>query len=111
MFRSIARPLMALAMIGCVCFVTWAALREYEVRRARTHLISYDQLPYGSMEECANPAPIQAIPPMAGKIPLRAAFLQQRVEEAAATGASELATRKPLRMIRDPYSAYSAVAV
>ena len=109
-FEAFKRPLAAIAVIGSVCFVTFVAIRDYGVRRHQT-LISYDRLPAGAMEECAYAPPAPALPPLAGKIPLRAAFLQQRVAEAAATAASDMATRKPLRMIRDPYSAYSAVAV
>lgn len=41
------------------------------------------------MEECAYAPPASALPPLAGKIPLRAAFLQQRVEEAATAGPRE----------------------
>ena len=71
-------------------------------------LISYEQLPpetgncdYDSTEaELAN---------LSDGTPLRARFIQQRVE--VNSGGSDIALRKPERMIRDPNSAYSAVAV
>src|ERR1051326_4551426 len=111
MTLSFRRSLAAVAVIGSICFVTFAARRDYKVRQ-KTRLVSYDRLPPGAMEDCTDAPPALNLPPLAGQIPLRAAFLQQRVEEAATTKAdSELATRKPLRMIRDPYAAYSAVAV
>src|SRR4030088_229046 len=40
---------------------------------------------------------------------LRAGLLQQTVEQGS--GGSEITSRQPVRMIRDPNSAYSAVAV
>ena len=76
-------------------------------------LVSYDRLPAGVFEECAyEPAAYEA-PPRAATMPLRAAFQQERVAANAldAASVSELATRKPVWMIRDPYAAYSAVAV
>ena len=52
--------------------------------------------------------------PASAKMPLRAALQQMRASAAADEGqgqAAEMNTRKPSRMIQDPYSSYSAVAV
>jgi len=76
-------------------------------------LVSYDRLPPGALEECVYEPPPHRLALQAGQMPLRA-FFQDRVAEVAANAASEaseFATRKPVRMIRDPYAAYSAVAV
>lgn len=73
-------------------------------------LVSYDQLPPEEGEACAYVPVSQTRPLLAGTIPLRSALLQARVAQALST-ASDVSQRKPLRMIRDPYAAYSAVAV
>lgn len=71
-------------------------------------LIAYDPIPSEEGEACAYEPVSETLPPMAGRMPLRSALLQARVAEATT---SDLSQRKPLRMIRDPYAAYSAVAV
>jgi DNA-binding beta-propeller fold protein YncE len=98
------RALAGVALIVGFCWIGWMALRETRINDPR--LVSYDRLPPETMEECDYQPVAAHLPAMAGKIPLRAALLQERV--AAASG---LAQRKPERMIRDPYAAYSAVAV
>src|ERR1700687_2982521 len=98
------RALAGVALISGFCLIGWMALRETRINDTR--LVSYDRLPLEAMEECEYQPVAARLPAMAGKIPLRAALLQERV--AAASG---LAQRKPERMIRDPYAAYSAVAV
>ena len=73
-------------------------------------LISVDPLPAAEGEMCEWE-------PASYPVPLRAALQELRTASAASAadegtnGAVNLSKRKPLRMIRDPYSAYSAVAV
>ena len=98
------RSLAGVVLVGGFGLITWVALREPRINDSR--LVSYDRLPPEALEECDYQPAAAQLPALAGKIPLRAALLQQRV--AAASG---LAQRKPERMIRDPYAAYSAVAV
>jgi hypothetical protein len=102
---STGRSLAGVALIGGgFCWIGWVALKETRIHDPR--LLSYDRLPPDAMEECDYQPVAAQLPPLAGKIPLRAALLQERV--AVASG---LARRKPERMIRDPYAAHSAVAV
>ena len=102
---STGRSLAGITLIGGgFCLIGWVTLKETRIHDSR--LVSYDRLPAGAMEECDYQPVAAQFAPLAGKIPLRAALLQERV--AAASG---LAQRKPERMIRDPYAAYSAVAV
>ncbi len=68
-------------------------------------LLSYDRLPPEDSEECAY-EPVSASAQPRGAIPLRSALLQARIADSA-----DMSQRQPLRMIRDPYAAYSAVAV
>jgi DNA-binding beta-propeller fold protein YncE len=70
-------------------------------------LVSYDTLPPEEGDACAY-EPVSETVPGTGNMPLRTALLQARVAQAAT---EDLSQRKPLRMIRDPYAAYSAVAV
>ena len=72
------------------------------------HLVSYDRLPPEAVEECAYEPGVAETAAWAGVLPLRSALLQSRV---AASNAADVSQRTPLRMIRDPYAAYSAVAV
>jgi DNA-binding beta-propeller fold protein YncE len=73
-------------------------------------LVSYDTLP---LEECAW-TPDSSGPALLAKMPLRQALMQAQVAQRAAGATSEpvdFSGRKPQRMIRDSYAAYSAVAV
>src|SRR5579871_618177 len=76
-------------------------------------LVAYDPFPPEDGEHCDYPLVPAAY---SGELPLRTALMQARVA-AGATSAENLfetqdaSQRKPLRMIRDPYAAYSAVAV
>jgi hypothetical protein len=70
-------------------------------------LISYDRLAPEQGEECAYQPVSEAAAPLAG-MPLRNALMQARI---AQPGYADLSQRPALRMIRDPYAAYSAVAV
>lgn len=72
-----------------------------------SRLLSYDRLPSEDGEECAY-EPVSETVPQAGAMPLRSALLQARIAQA---DSADMSQRQPLRMIRDPYAAYSAVAV
>jgi DNA-binding beta-propeller fold protein YncE len=80
----------------------------------RPRLVSYDLEP---PEDCTEPAAAQLLPDWSGKVPLRLAFQKQRAADNAKPSAdtqkppADLSQRRPERMIRDPYAAYSAVAV
>ena len=69
-------------------------------------LIAYEPLPSVEGEMCQWE-------PASAELPLRAALQQERLVARPADEAAvaEVAKRKPLRVIRDPYAAYSAVAV
>ncbi len=71
-------------------------------------LVSYDPLPPDNADCDYDSGAAQPANAPTG-IPLRAALMKQRVDQGPA--ASEIASRQPVRMIRDPDSAYSAVAV
>jgi DNA-binding beta-propeller fold protein YncE len=73
-------------------------------------LASIETLP---LEECAWSPDFAGTQPLS-KVPLRVALMQAQVAERAAAAAADprdFSARKPQRMIRDPYAAYSAVAV
>src|SRR6202521_480034 len=116
------RPLVRVAVVGGLGFLAWQALFSdlgsegpwaFAQKLIGTpRLVSYDRLP--GDDECAYEPTAAELPPRLGQIPLRAALLQQRgggTAAPAATDPSEVTQRKPERMIRDPYAAYSAVAV
>ena len=75
---------------------------------AGPRLLSYDRLPSEDGEACAYEPVSETSPPLAGAMPLRSALLQARI---AQPDAADMSQRKPVRTIRDPYAAYSAVAV
>jgi len=108
----VIKPLAGVSIIAAFCLTGWEVLDK---NPAISRLVSYDSLPPDSTEECAYQPVSLELPPLAGKIPLRAALLQERIAgnrgAAAASDPSGLVNRKPVRMIRDPYAAYSAVAV
>jgi DNA-binding beta-propeller fold protein YncE len=108
-FSAWARRAGTLAAVGTICLSAGILLTIAPERG----LVSYDRLSAGAFEECAyEPAAYEASARTA-TMPLGAAFQQEQVAATAleAASASEMATRKPVRMIRDPYAAYSAVAV
>jgi len=81
-------------------------------------IVAWEALAPDNAEECTDPpSPVaEQLPNWSGDIPLRQAFLQ--ADSSAATNAApasneaaDILARKPLRIIRDPNSAYSAVAV
>lgn len=90
----------------------WNAASEAALRKTSGHpqLISVEPLPVMDGEMC------QWVPASAA-ISLRAALRQERLaameagSEPDAAKRAEVASRKPLRTIRDRYSAYSSVAV
>jgi DNA-binding beta-propeller fold protein YncE len=75
--------------------------------RGGPRLVSYERFAPDEAEECAYQPVSETLPP-AGAMPLRNALMQARIAQSAST---DLSQRQPLRMIRDPYAAYSAVAV
>jgi len=77
-------------------------------RLAGPRLLAYDRLPSEDGEECAYEPVSTTRVPQASTMPLRSALLQARI---APGGSADMSQRQPLRMIRDPYAAYSAVAV
>jgi DNA-binding beta-propeller fold protein YncE len=115
--RIIAAATIALSLgliAGLVSFAGGATLARVAPRIAAAQaapgaqLISIQPEP---AEECEwEPASAR----VSANLPLRAAALAEfRASEAddAASSAASLSQRKPVRMIRDPYSSYSAVAV
>jgi DNA-binding beta-propeller fold protein YncE len=73
-------------------------------------LVAWDELAPENAQDCTDPSPAEQLPNWSGNIPLRVALLQQR-NAADSSPADDMASRKPLRTIRDPNAAYSAVAV
>jgi hypothetical protein len=81
--------------------------------RPTARLISYDKLPADEDEACARPeagAGLSLMAGMAGELPLRNLLMQVRTA-GGAWNPEDASQRKPERTIRDPYAAYSAVAV
>ncbi|HXP87239.1 MAG TPA: hypothetical protein VN841_21080 [Bryobacteraceae bacterium] len=103
MFGRTANP--RIAIPATVCLLLWLGLTEDLPRGA--HLLSVDPLPSEDGEECARPEPPTGLSLLAGELPLRNILLQARL----AAQTQDASQRKPERMIRDPYAAYSAVAV
>ncbi|HJT89136.1 MAG TPA: hypothetical protein VJ732_14815 [Bryobacteraceae bacterium] len=113
-----AGRLPGVASIGVLCLVAGAALVSdlslpwplaiAQKWFAGPRLVSYDRIPAEAGEECAYQPVSETMPALAADMPLRNALMQARIAEAAST---DLSQRKPERMIRDPYAAYSAVAV
>jgi DNA-binding beta-propeller fold protein YncE len=102
--QSLKQPLVALVLT--TAFISTFYFTANGINSPR--LISYDQLPPDS-QECEYEFVATQLPNMSGNIPLGAALLQQRDKRDSA--ASDIASRKPERMIRDPNAAFSAVAV
>ena len=103
--RALALTVLALAV--AMLWFGQRALRE-------PRLVGYE---LESPEECTDSVVAQELPNWSGDVPLRRAYQMQRAaEKARAAGEDpkvpgDLSQRKPDRMIRDPYAAYSAVAV
>jgi DNA-binding beta-propeller fold protein YncE len=102
--QSLKQPLVALVL--ATALISTFSFTAGWINSPR--LISYDQLPRDS-GECEYEFVAAQLPNMSGNIPLGAALLQQR--DALDSTASDIASRKPVRMIRDPNAAFSAVAV
>ena len=95
---------------GCPAFCLLGGLGLFSDRGMRDpRLVSYDALPPDDTEECTNPVASSGFSLIAGELPLRTILMQARV--AAGSNPLDASQRKPERMIRDPYAAYSAVAV
>jgi DNA-binding beta-propeller fold protein YncE len=101
----------ALTVLGLAVATLW----YFEQRALHgPRLVGYE---LESSGECSDAVVAQELPNWSGKVPLRRAFQMQRAAgKARAAGEDpkvpgDLSLRKPDRMIRDPYAAYSAVAV
>jgi DNA-binding beta-propeller fold protein YncE len=100
-----------------LCLIAWLGMTGDSRPDAR--LVSYDALDPGSMEECTTPAtppaPTGTLSLAASPLPLRNMLMQARGAGAPGTeapfAAQDASQRTPERMIRDPYAAYSAIAV
>lgn len=88
-----------------LCLIVWLGLTS-DVRRG-AHLVSFDALPSEDGMECGQEVPSSGLALLAGERPLRNILLQAKL----ASLTKDASQRKPERMIRDPYAAYSAVAV
>ena len=94
-----------------LCLIAWLGMTGDS--RPDGRLVSYDAL---DPEECTTPettpAPEGALSLGATPLPLRNMLMQARVAGTEPSFAAQDASqRAPERMIRDPYAAYSAVAV
>src|SRR5579864_6087917 len=112
---QMARRFLTLRRKGTVliglCLLGGLGLMSDRVKRD-PRLIAYDPLPPDDMEDCTNPAASSGFSLIAGELPLRTILMQTRI--AAGTAAAsplDASQRQPVRMIRDPYAAYSAVEV
>jgi DNA-binding beta-propeller fold protein YncE len=102
--QSSKQPLIALAFTAA--FITIFSFTANWIRSPR--LISYDQLPPDNAD-CEYETTAAQLPPSTAGIPLRVALQQPSAEQNS--GETSFASRQPVRMIRDPNSAYSAIAV
>jgi DNA-binding beta-propeller fold protein YncE len=104
--RRVAIPL-------AICLALWLGLTADLSRSPR--LVSYDALPPEDGPECDPPLPgissASGLSLVAGELPLRNILLQARIAGGTPSKTNDASQRKPERMIRDPYAAYSAVAV
>src|SRR5437763_1174303 len=108
------KRLAGVASLGAFCLIAAGALSvdlgfEWPLAIAQKlsggpWLVSYDRLPEEG--DACEYEPVSETLAAAGTLPLRSALLQARVAQSAS---EEVSQRKPLRMIRDPYAAYSAV--
>src|ERR1700676_1824190 len=99
---SLRQPIVALAL--STALISTFYLTASGINSPR--LIGYDQLPPDTAQCDYDSSVGENLPE---GMPQRAAMLQQRVEQTS--GTAEIASRQPVRMIRDPNSSYSAVAV
>src|SRR5437867_6066089 len=92
-------------LLGVAMAIVWP-LQHRALQRPR--LISYELEPG---DECTDSVVAQQLPNWSGTIPLREALQAQDAPKNATAAdnqqASDLSERKPERMIRDPYAAYS----
>ena len=101
-------PRAKLAVFSAFCLTIWLGLWS---NPGGTHqrLVSYDVLRPEEGDACIYPQQPGAFSLVAGERPLRSLLMQTRLAEGSV--ANDASQRKPLHMIRDPYAAYSAVAV
>src|ERR1700730_19255876 len=88
------RPLAGFALITGLSCIGWVTLDKHPV----SGLVSYDPLPPESTEECAYQPVSLELPPLAGKIPLRAALLQERIDGKNAFACDPLGVGDPKPM-------------
>ena len=103
-----SRKHVRVALPAGLCLIVWLGLTEDFRPIAR--LVSYDEVPPEG-EECSLPEPAGGLLLTAGQLPLRRLLMQARISSGEAWTPQDASQRKPERMIRDPYAAYSAVAV
>ena len=95
-----------IGVAAAVCAAVWLGLAGDSSPSAQ--LISYDEFNEGA--ECSTAAPAENLfAAMAADLPPRETLMQ--IRRAGDWNPLDLSQRKPERMIRDPYAAYSAVAV
>lgn len=93
-----------------ICLIVWLGLIVGVQRNSR--LVGWDPLPAEDGAACDLPTPSAGLALQAGELPLRDTFLKNRLlQTRIAAETRDASQRKPERMIRDPYAAYSAVAV
>src|SRR6266566_5807697 len=97
--QSMKQPLVALLL--STAFISAFYFTSTGLNSPR--LISFDRLPPDG-ENCEYETVATQLPSVSGNIPLGAALLQQR--DARDSTASDIASRKPERMIRDPNAAF-----
>jgi DNA-binding beta-propeller fold protein YncE len=111
---GVGSRLFAIACIAALCLIAGGGLGWHwpltivQKLAGDPRLVSYDRLPPDEGEACAYQPASEFLPLLAVAMPLRSALLQARVAQPAT---SDVSQREPLRMIRDPYAAYSAIAV
>jgi DNA-binding beta-propeller fold protein YncE len=88
-----------------ICLIVWLGLITGIHRNPR--LVGWDPLPPEDGVSCDLPTHSVGLTLQAGELPLRNILLQTRI----AAETRDASQRKPERMIRDPYAAYSAVAI
>jgi DNA-binding beta-propeller fold protein YncE len=101
----------AFGLIACAALISDFDLSWPQIIASKLtggpRLLSYDRLPPEEGDACAY-EPVSESFSLPPGLPLRDALLQARIAQSASP---DLSQQKPVRMIRDPYAAYSAVAV
>ena len=111
--EAVSRKSLRIALPVGLSLVVWLGLTGDSRRPVfpEARLISYDELPPDDGEACARAEPSPGFSLMAGELPLRTLLMQARISADQPWTPQDASQRKPERVIRDPYAAYSAVAV